>query len=331
MPKSIEHPYWVPKFLVKNFADADGNVFCQNILTDEITKLPPKRTASSVGFNEFLIHVETVSFENQLKKIETQAAPILKRIVSSRSTAGLTAKQKNRVANFMAAQNFRTQAFYKAIELQSSRQQFGPIFAQLWRSACLVSNEIERRKWVVMTIDGDEVFYLGDHPVVLQRTEHPPAGSELGLDIQGVEAYLPLTPKCALYMPCTSISDQIISGYEDTVRMHQQVRIAALRGATVPGSYSDLLHSSQRVMRDTLALRQALTTGVAITAVSEHVENLNYLQCAWAHMAVYSSRKDFTFADRMFRESLQYRLAPKTALGILTDVPGSYRKKGANA
>jgi len=88
---SNENQHWVPKFLVKSFAAVDGRVFCLNIHTDEITKLPPRRAASSVGFNEFQIDGEAVSFDDQLEKIETQAAPILKRIVSSLSTAGLTA------------------------------------------------------------------------------------------------------------------------------------------------------------------------------------------------------------------------------------------------
>jgi hypothetical protein len=314
---SNENQHWVPKFLVKNFADVDGRVFCLNIHTDEITKPPPRRAASRVGFNEFLIDGETVSFENQLEKIETLAAPILKRIVSSRSVAGLTKKQRNRVANFMAAQSFRTEAFNKGLELRSSRQQFGSIFAQLWRSAFLVSAEIERRKWVVMAIDHDDVFYLGDQPVVLQYTENPSVGGELGFDIQGVEAFLPLTPKCALYMPCTSTSQEIISGYETVLWMHRRIRSAVLKGTTIAGTNSASLHLSQRVMRKAHALYQALTTGVAFTAVSENVENLNYLQCAWAHMAVYSNRRDFTFAKRVLRESPQYRKTPKARLATV--------------
>lgn len=90
------------------------------------------------------------------------------------------------------------------MELQASRQQFGPVFEQLWRSAFLLSAEILRRPWAVMAIDHDDGFYLGDHPVVLQHTENPAQQNELGFDIEGVEAFLPLAPKCALYVPFTS-------------------------------------------------------------------------------------------------------------------------------
>jgi hypothetical protein len=315
---SNENQPWVPKFLIKNFADADGRVFHLDIHTDKITKLPPRHAASGIGFNDFLIDGTTVSFEDHLEKIETKAAPILQHIVRSRSVAGLTGEERNRIANFIAAQSFRTEAFYKGMELQVSREQFGPIFAQLWRSAFLVSNEIERRKWAVMAIETNDVFYLGDHPVVLQRTESPSVGGELGFDIEGIEAFLPLASKCALYMPCTSISDQIISGYENAVSLHRQFRSAALRGITVPGTNSDLLHLTQRVLRDSHALHQSFTKGTSITATPENIENLNYLQCAWAHAAIYSNCRDFAFAKRVFRESPQYRETPRTSLEILS-------------
>ena len=226
-----ENQHWVPKFLIKNFVDLDGRVFCLNVQTDKVTKPPPKYAASDAGFNEFVMNGKSVSFEDQLEKIETAAAPILKQIISSRSVAGLTDTQRSRVGDFMAAQSFRTEAFYKGLEQQAPRQQFGPFFVQLWRSAFLLSAEIARRKWAVMAIEHDDVFYLGDHPVVLQHTENPGQRKELGFDIDGVEAFLPLSPKCALYMPCTSVSQQIISGYECALAAPENIRRAEASGS----------------------------------------------------------------------------------------------------
>jgi Protein of unknown function (DUF4238) len=110
---SDENQHWVPKFLVKNFADVDGRVYRLNILDDETTKVPPKHAASNLNFNQFLIDGKPVSFERELEKIETRAAPILKRIASSHSIVGLKDKQRSLVAKFMAAQSFRTEAFFK--------------------------------------------------------------------------------------------------------------------------------------------------------------------------------------------------------------------------
>jgi hypothetical protein len=311
MPNDNHH--WVPKFLIKNFTDVDGRVFRLDIFNDRTTKVPPKHAASALNFNEFRIDGKVVSFEDELEKIETRAAPILKRIAASHSITGLKDKEKSSVANFTAAQSFRTEAFYKGLDPDLSRQEFGTVFGQLWRSAFIVSAEIERRRWAVMKIEHDDVFYLGDHPVVLQDTENPSAAGQLGFDVQGVEAFLPLSPTCALYMPCTSISEQIITGYENALWMHRRTRSAALRGQHLVGTDEQSLQLSQRVMRNSHALYQALTTGVAFAAAPENVENLNYLQCAWAHAAVYSNCRDFSFAKQVFSQTPQYRKTPRVA------------------
>lgn len=198
---SEENQHWVPKFVVKNFTDRDGRVFRLDIETDEVTKPPPRRAASDINFNEFVIDGKVISFEDSLTKIETPAAPIFRRIAAARSTASLTDSDRMRAAKFMAAQSFRTEAFYKGIEGHKARNDFGAVFKQLWESAFLVADDIARRHWILLSIEHDDVFNLGDHPLVLQNTENPSAGGPLGFDIQGVEAFLPLTPKCELICP----------------------------------------------------------------------------------------------------------------------------------
>jgi Protein of unknown function (DUF4238) len=85
-----DNHHWVPKLLLKNFADTDGRVYCLDIHSDEVTKPPPRLAASEPGFNDFSIDGRAVSFEDRLELIETKTAPILKRIVSRRSLAGLS-------------------------------------------------------------------------------------------------------------------------------------------------------------------------------------------------------------------------------------------------
>lgn len=226
----------------------------------------------------------------------------------------------------MAAQSFRTEAFYKGMELRLSRQDFGNVFAQLWRSAFLASANIVSRKWVVTTIEHDDIFYLGDHPLVLQDTANPSSNKDLGLDIEGIEALLPLAPKCALYMPCAATSREIIAGFEKALRILDAAGIAALSEPSAGSEFSDLLHLSQRIKQNHFALYQALTTGVALVATQENVENLNYLQCAWAHRAIYSNREGFVFARQVFDKTPQYRNTVKVRLAIVEPGAGLSRK-----
>jgi uncharacterized protein DUF4238 len=112
---SDENQHWVPKLLLKNFADDDGRVYCLDIHSDEIMKRPPKYAASERGFNEFEIDGKLVSFEDKLEKIETKAAPVLKRIIGARNLTGLSSLDREHVARFMAAQSVRTKAFYEGL------------------------------------------------------------------------------------------------------------------------------------------------------------------------------------------------------------------------
>ena len=102
-----------------------------------------------------------------------------------------------------------------------------------------------------------------------------------------------------------------IARYDAGVELHRVVRSAAVRG--LPGGASEL-QTAQLVIGALHPLVTAFRTGAPLTARRENVENLNYLQCSWAHAAIYSNRKDFAFARRVFRENPQYKSVPKTSL-----------------
>ena len=313
--------HWIPKFLLKSFADSDGKVFQFSIQTDQVSKVAPRSAASSAGFNDFEIEGKAVSFEARLEKIETRSAPVLKRIVDTRSLASLTSRDRKKVSDFIAAQSFRTEAFFKGLEYDLPREKFGEQFKKIWDGAFILSGQIELRHWVLMVIEGEEVFYLGDHPVVLQRTRNPKDGSDLGFDVTGIEAFIPLSPKCALYMPCRSVSDEVIAAYKAAVDLHRIARESIMRGVSSGGLG---LLMSQEVIRKSYNLYRALTTGDPLRAEKEHVENLNALQCGWARTTVYSNRSEFGFARYVFENTPQYRQPPRTRLLSMTGlVPDS--------
>lgn len=309
MSDAIQH--WVPRFLIKEFSDTDGRVFRLDVRSDRVTKPPPKHAASRPSFNEFEIDGQPFSFEGRLAKLESNAAPAIRRILNARSFALTTARDRVAISQFIAVQSFRTDAFTKGIDHVERRSDLGQLLQQAWRSAFLVAGELARRRWAVMTTTGTDHFYLGDSPVVLQRTENPRDGNGLGFDVVGVEAFMPLSPTCALWMPCRSVGDQLVSGYENAIALHRMVRQAVLSGDS--GGHQEL-EIAQRVIRSGHHIYVGFTEGLALQANPENVENLNYLQCSWASEAIYSDRNDFDFARRVFRENPQYRSVPKTTV-----------------
>jgi hypothetical protein len=167
-----ENQHWVPKFLIKQFVHK-GRVYQLDIHTDEVSWPPPRLAASEEGFNDFIIDGEAVSFEDSLEKIETPAAPIIKRIVESKTLSGLNSQDRRRIAEFIAAQSIRTKAFYEGMADKPARDAFGATFQSMWDSISITAGMIAARPWVLLVIPGDDVFYLGDNPVILQWTETP--------------------------------------------------------------------------------------------------------------------------------------------------------------
>ena len=309
-----QNQHWVPKFLLKNFCDTDGRVFCLDIETNNVTKPPPKNAASHAGFNDFEVDGQIVSYEERISRVESAAAPVLKRIAETASVAGLTADDRRHLADFMAVQSFRTEAFSKGMDPDLPRHQFGDHFAIAWRSAFLVSSEIASRHWAVMKIEHDDIFYLGDNPVVLQNTEKPEGEQQLGFDIKGIEAYLPVTPKCALYMPCRTVGEQIISGYQTAAIV---TKLEGPSGGDSDDGKDDQLRLSEKIIRESTGLYRSLMGGTPYVAEPENVENLNYLQCMFSHRSIYSNRKDFAFARHVFARTPQYKETMKVHLAPL--------------
>lgn len=142
-----QNQHYVPKFLLRNFVDTDGRVFCFNKKTDGITKPPPKYAGSREGFNEFIIEGESVSFEERFQKIETRAAPVFRKIVEQNSLALVTQAERQAAADFIAIQCFRTNAFREGLA-QNHQANMGSLMEQLWESNFATARLITNRKWL---------------------------------------------------------------------------------------------------------------------------------------------------------------------------------------
>mgnify|MGYP000724021153 CR=1 FL=1 len=165
-----------------------------------------------------------------------------------------------------------------------------------------------------MKIEHDDIFYLGDQPVTLQDTENPSKGQSLGFDIQGVEAYLPITPKLALYMPCLSTTEAIMYGYKTSLELAPLIKKAEISGQPLPGITNEHIAAMKRTLITGRPFFEAVSMSVPLICIPEYVENFNYLQCMWAHENIYSNLRDFTFAKKVLTKSPQYRETPRTSV-----------------
>jgi hypothetical protein len=309
-----ENQHWVPRFLIAKFADRDGRVFFLDVSTDKLGKRSPRQLASEYGFNSFVIDGHLVSYEDELGKIETRTAPAFAKIIEQMSTAGLSDNELTSISEFVSVQSLRTKSFHVGLDGPGSRAEFGSTFSVLWKSALIEAQHIRARPLVALLAPEGHSFYLSDHPVTLQHTESPSSRAPLGMDIAGVEIHMPLTPRISLYWPCARIADEFVSAYSSGEEMHRLVRRSTLSGINLPGLERVSLLDLQRSMARITPMRNAIVLGSGVNAPQEVIENANYLQCVWAHGAIFSSTNDFVFARRVFAENPQYRGVPRVGL-----------------
>ena len=299
-----ENQHWIPRFLLRNFADSDGRVYRFNVADDTVTKPPPKFAAARLNFNELLVDGDPKSFEDAFERLETAAAPAIAKVIELRSLHCITSQQRNALTRFIAAQTFRTEAYRLGLGAPGRQYDLGTTLAMHMSDLDALAGLIGQRRWALMITDSEEPFYLGDNPVVLQSTERPGRGGEVGLDMAGIEAFMPVSPNCALYMPCPTTGSEIIAGFWNALRI-VSANVAGLELADF--EVAKALPIARRTLESAGPLYRAMTLGEALIADEGNVQNLNYLQCAWSSSAIYSNRPDFSFASRVFRENPAYR------------------------
>ena len=273
-------------------------------MDDSVTKPPPKHAAARPNFNQLLVAGSPKSFEAVFQKIETAAAPVFAKILNSRSLENINENDRLTISRFVAAQSFRTEAYRKGLSASSAKYDVGQVIDLLLSDLQTIAEFVAARRWALLVTTDYNPFYLGDNPVVLQSTEHPGSAGQLGLDMAGVEAFMPISPMCALYMPCPATGREIVEGYWNALR----VVTAKLGGIELSDfDITSTIPISRRVLESAGPMYVSLVRGQALPADPENVENLNYLQCAWASSAVYSNMSDFSFALRVFKENPEYR------------------------
>lgn len=301
--------HYVPKFILKRFVGKHGKLCTYEIESGKREYKPARAVACSDNFYDFIIEGKEISYEGRLSKLESNCARIINDLIEKENTSFLSFEKKSLVSTLLSVQSFRTSSFFAGAAALSVEAR-GKIFTSVLRSAGLTQRELLSRKWVLMKIEDEHTFYIGDHPITFQNTENPSKSGQLGFDIVGVEAFFPLTPKLALYIPHQSTSDELTRGYANARSLMAEAAEAAMRGVPHPMANPEGLALLRSVIINGARLDDAFNLGIPITASNENVINFNYLQIMFSHRFVFSSSDNFSFADQVLIENPQYKKVP---------------------
>ncbi len=214
--------HYVPQFLLRKFCSSDDkHIWC----FDKIWMKSENKFISGVAFEKhFYDQVQGQkedSLEYLFQKAETDAAPIILKIIEKKDLNSLTIDEKTVISLFITLQLNRTKSALKnterqtenfiepiknlAIELNTKLDFEQIIPKQLWFSMLMKTPvlcvPLTNKIWVLF--ESNKKFYTSDNPVVLQNTKNSnPHRGTLGINSDGIEIYFPLNPSLVLCLLC---------------------------------------------------------------------------------------------------------------------------------
>ena len=150
------------------------------------------------------------------------------------------------------------------------------------------------KDWVLFETDPCSPYLIGDHPLVMHNERPAGLRGNVGLTVEGIEIYFPLSPQLTLGMLCHSIGDQI------------HTKLAARHPGTLGNDHSQLAR-----------LDEAMTSGTPMHVGADGSTFFNGLQIAHAERFVFSSDGNFELVESMLKDdpSLQCGLRMTEATG----------------
>jgi hypothetical protein len=146
--------------------------------------------------------------------------------------------------------------------------------------------------WVLAATTRKAPFFVSDNPLARQNMVDRPNRGNLGLNVLGIEIYLPLSPTRALAMWCPSLVEAV----------HREAASARVRR----GPSGHIVNPQGAV-----EMSDALLNGGPVHYSAANVENFNSLQVAWSERYIFSTIDDFSLAQTMLAAQPSFVQGPR--------------------
>jgi hypothetical protein len=230
LPK-VQH--YVPQFILRNhckgrkdllwtFDKQNAKIFQSNI----------RNLAAASYFYDADSPEGRISLEPALGKIESETKPLFSELLKHRRLDVWSPVDRETIALFLASQHLRTQAMR---DMQNSlesvlrerlageqmtdefRQWLGEPSEEATKQIMLSLLSDARhfvphcldKVWCILGTSQGTPFYIGDHPVALHNSRRDPHRGTLGLGVEGIEIYFPVSPTLTLGLLSPELGAQI--------------------------------------------------------------------------------------------------------------------------
>ncbi|ALM54078.1 DUF4238 domain-containing protein [Halomonas huangheensis] len=261
-------------------------------------------------------HPERASLEPILGIYETEAAPLIKRIIETNSIGWLSEVDRFKIATFIAVQRSRSYGEFLRIEhvvgaltgklaaIGSTREQIEEelgsegsserknLFLELILDQRETVAHLMAKSWVLYETSTHDPFFISDNPVTLYNEVDMGFLGNLGVALKGIQIHLPLSSSLTLALTCPSISEAAINGKR---------QVKALIAIASP-----LLQQLNNPL-GLIELGNAYESGNPIKQSANNVRFLNSLQVSFSEQYVFCEKDNFALAEEMIGDNKAYK------------------------
>jgi len=317
--------HYVPAFLLRNFGTGKKNqLYAFDKKTGKSFSTKPKNIAAESRFYDFEINGAIFTLEQGLSTVESKAKQIIDRLLKDDRLTAMSNVDYADLAGFMAIQHTRTRWFrdsWKSLpQMLAARLREHHTEEQLknvqehmrvpdenqatMETAKMIMEAPEtfgphfiNKTWVLLQTDRKHPFIIGDNPVSMQNSENLAPMGNIGLNVVGIEIYLPLSPTRTLGLWCPTRLELMENGLAELKRQSQQT----------PYSSHQLDQHRNAIEHRIMQIK----TGALLECAPENVMNVNSLQIAYAERQVFSSVDDFALVREMVLSNPSLRVGPR--------------------
>jgi hypothetical protein len=308
--------------------------------SDRTFRTSPENILQARDFNTFEDGGVVHCLEDGMGSVEDRAAPALRKVTAERSLAGLSTEERAAIMVFTALQKVRgvntRAAMVDMVEQIRERLrangddpdlvpqlQGGDDPEQVKLSSLMLvgrnlaefARSYANKVMLLFEAAPGATFLLGDTPVVLANQNDTRPYGNLGLEVTGIEIYLPIAPDLTLAFWCPSL----VASMEDALRQceasRQKLVAVALLG--IGHAAGEARRMQAELNERAVKIRADLATierQEPLKSSQDDMDYLNSLQVGQAERHVISSTGDFSLVQRMISDNEKHRRGLRSEL-----------------
>jgi hypothetical protein len=307
--------HYVPRFLLRRFGTGKKeHVHTFDKTNGSVFSRAAGKLAANRDFYDFEFMGKPMTVEPALADVEAKAGRHIAHILKERRLQRFDPEERGHIARFLAVQLVRTPAHAAtwsdmAERMESWLRENGMAESffdtdprlgghdnaeRAMRARRIVNAPAEfggallAKDWMLFEAAPPGRFLIGDHPLVMHNSNRFELRGNVGLGVEGIEIYIPLSPTLILGLLCPSLRE----GLTESLRgLHSRTQGIASDNARKHGE----------------RLLAAMGAGVPMPVTAEETIFFNSLQVANAERFVFSSDAKFDLVTSMLAENSELK------------------------